>query len=326
MKVLLTGATGFLGNNVLRALVRDSHDVTILVRHVSDPRPTDGLKCEKLFGDLANPKSIASAIGEVDCVIHSAAMIQIGWTKLQTSLKVNVDATKTLAVAARRKGVRMIHVSTVDVFAPSTLESPANENCFEPQKPQCSYVVSKSKAEKAFLDEVNIGLDGVIVNPGFMVGPWDWKPSSGEMMLAVANQPVPFAPAGGCSVVDVRDVVDGILSAIQHGRAGDRYILGGDNMSYLDLWTKMAELSGRKPPRRALPDWLARAAGVVGDIGAKFLRNEPQINSAATAMGQLGHYYDSGKAKKELGYRIGSIDDALADAWDWFVEHGYTKR
>lgn len=323
MKVLLTGATGFLGNNILRALLDEGHTVTVLVRHSSDPRPTDGLAVEKVFADLANPAEVSQAVVDADVLIHSAALIQIGWSKLEQSLKVNFEATQVLAEAARRQQVRMIHVSSVDTLAVGHVDPPADETCFLPSKPQSSYVLSKTKAEQAVLDEISLGLDGVIVNPGFMVGPWDWKPSSGEMMLAIARQFVPFAPAGGCSVVDVRDVAEGVLSAVKHGRTGERYILGGDNMSYLDLWTRMATITGRRPPKRVLPDWLAGLAGKSGDLFGRILKNEPQVNSAATAMGQLFHYYSSAKAERELGYKIGSVESALADAWEWFKSYGY---
>lgn len=323
MKVLLTGATGFLGNNILRALLDEGHAVTVLVRHSSDPRPTDGLEVEKVFADLANPTEVGKAVVDADVLIHSAALIQIGWSKLAQSLLVNVDATRALAESARRQNIRMIHVSTVDTLAVSRVDQPADETCVNPPKPQSSYVVSKTKAEQAVFDEISLGLDAVIVNPGFMVGPWDWRPSSGEMMLAVAKQFVPFAPAGGCTVVDVRDVAEGVLSAVKHGRVGERYILGGENMNYLELWTLMAKIAGSRPPKRVLPDWLAGVAGKSGDLFGRFLKNEPQVNSAATAMGQLFHYYSSAKAQQELGYRIGSVETALSDAWEWFKTYGY---
>jgi dihydroflavonol-4-reductase len=323
MKVLLTGATGFLGNNILRALLDEGHAVTVLVRQSSDPRPTDGLKVEKVFADLANPSEVSRAVIDTDVLIHSAALIQIGWSQLPQSLSVNVEATRILAEAARRQNVRMIHVSTVDTLAVGHVNPPADETCFAPPKPQSSYVVSKTKAEQAVLHEVSHGLDAVVVNPGFMVGPWDWKPSSGEMMLAIAKRFVPFAPAGGCTVVDVRDVAEGVISAMKHGRTGERYILGGENLNYLDLWTMMAKTAGRKPPQRVLPNWLAHVAGKSGDLLGKLKKNEPQVNSAATAMGQLFHFYSSEKAQRELGYQIGSIQTALTDAWEWFKAYGY---
>ena len=325
MKILLTGATGFLGNNLLRALLRDGHEVSVLVRHSSDPRPTDGLDVEKVFANLDDPATLGLVANEADLVIHSAAMIQIGWSKLEASLRVNVESTRVLAEVARRKQIRMIHVSTVDTLAPGTIDRPATEEDREPRKPACSYVVSKTQAEEAFLEEVDKGLDGVIVNPGFMIGPFDWKPSSGEMMMAVAKQSPPFAPAGGCSAADVRDVAEGIVSAIQHARTGERYILGGENVTYFDLWTRMAKVVGSRSPKMKLPNWLAGVAGKFGDVAAKFGK-EPQVNSAATTMGQMFHFYSSDKAKSELGYQIGSIDIALEDAWNWFQEYGYLSR
>jgi dihydroflavonol-4-reductase len=216
----------------------------------------------------------------------------------------------------------MIHVSTVDTLADCTSQ-PVNETQTEPSKPPCSYVVSKREASDAFAAEVAQGLDGVTVLPGFMVGPWDWRPSSGEMMMAIYKNFLLFAPAGGCSVADVRDVAAGIVSAMEHGRAGEKYILGGENLTYLDLWQRMAKIMGRPAPKFVLPDWLAESAGRFGDLASKFLKEETQVNTGATRMGQLHHWVDSSKAKKELGYQTQSIDTALEDAWKWFKAYDY---
>jgi dihydroflavonol-4-reductase len=319
MRILITGATGFLGNNVVRALLRDNHEIAVTLRASSNRSTLDGLNVEPVLVDLNHFSDIGLAVKDADVVIHSAAMIQIGWSKLAASRRVNVEATAGIAEACRRKKVRMIYVSSVDALGAATETEIGDETKLDPPKPACSYVVSKREAESAVILEVAKGLDGVIVNPGFMVGPYDWKPSSGEMMFAIhKNAFLPFAPAGGCSVADVRDVAEGIVSAIEHGQTGNRYILGGQNMSYLELWTRMAEVIGKRPPKRALPEWIAQLAGKAGDFAGKFSKSEPQVNSAATQMGQMFHYYSSEKAKTELGYKIGSVDDALRDAWDWF--------
>lgn len=323
MRIFLTGATGFLGNNLLRLLLEDEHEVTVSVRHSSDLRPLDGLVMEKCEVDLADPTSISQAIYGNDLVIHAAAMIQLGWTKLEQSRRINVGGTQAIAEATRRQGVRMVYVSTVDALASGTADRPATELDFEPAKPSCSYVVSKREAETAFLTEVENGLDGVIVNPGFMVGPWDWKPSSGQMMLAIAKQFVPFAPGGGCSIADVRDVAAGIVAAYDYGKAGERYILGGHNLTYLDLWTRMAKVVGTRAPKAKLPGLVGKVAGMFGDVAGKMFPNEPQVNSAAVQMGSLLHWYSSDKAAKELGYRFGDVDVALEDAWNWFRKYGY---
>lgn len=323
MRILVTGATGFLGNNVVRGLLKQNHEVLVSVRPTSSRATLDGLDVEVIPLDLNNPGDISFALTNVDVVIHAAAKIQIGWTQLEASRIVNVEATRMIAEACRRKNVRLIHVSTVDALGAATETEIGDETKLDPPNPACSYVVSKREAETAVILEVANGLDAVIVNPGFMVGPYDWKPSSGEMMMAIAkNTLVPFAPAGGCSVADVRDVADGIVSAIEHGRTGNRYILGGDNLTYMELWSMMAEVVGKSPPKYKLPNWIAWAAGTSGDLMAKILPVEPQVNSAATKMGQMFHWYSSEKAARELGYQIGSVQDALKDAWDWFKVKG----
>ena len=326
MKVLLTGATGFLGNNLLRLLLEDGHDIVATIRTKSDPRPLQGLGVETILCDLSNPKEVVSVVADAEIVVHCAAMIHIGWTKLEQSRIVNVEATRELAQACRLRGIRMIHVSTVDTLAAGSLERATDENDTEPAKSKCSYVVSKREGEAVFMQQVESGLDGVIVNPGFMVGPWDWKPSSGEMMLTVASAFTPFAPKGGCSCVDVRDTACGIISAMQHARSGEKYILAGHNLTYLELWKQIAKTTNSKPPIANAPNWAATLVGRSADLINSVTRNESIVNSAATAMGSLYNWHSSEKAKEELGYKIGDLETALNDAWEWFKAYGYVKK
>lgn len=325
MRILITGATGFLGNNLVRALLENGHEVTATIRHSSDPRPLTGLDVEKRHVDLSDAAEVNLAVSNADLLIHVAAMIHVGWKKLEESRQVNVHSTSLLAAAARRNNIRMIHVSTVDTLAAAKdVGDVVDESRQEPTKPECAYVVSKREAEQVVLDQVKLGLDGVIVNPGFMVGPWDWKPSSGKMMLTLSKIPILFfTPAGGCSVVDVRDVADGIVSAMTHGRSGERYILAGENMTYLELWRMMANVMNKRPPVKGLSNWLASCVGSVGDLFAKISGRESELNSAALKLGQMFHWYSSQKAEQELGYRIGNVEDALQDAWEWFKKNDY---
>lgn len=327
MRVLLTGATGFLGNNLLRLLLAEGHEVQVTLRAGAGGRALAGLQFDPVPGDLTNVEKLLTETADFDVLIHAAALIQIGWSRLDESRQVNVRATERLAEFCRLKKRRMIHVSTVDTLAHAPDGKPRSETDRDPGKPAISYVVSKREAEQKMLNQIEQGLDGVIIQPGFMLGPWDWKPSSGAMLLAIAGGPTPLAPAGGCSAVDVRDVADGILRAVERGRRGERYILGGENLSYLELWQKMARAVGkRNGPRGKLPNWLAGVAGHVGDLAGKFLRQEPQVNSGATAMGQLQHFYSSEKAIRELGYRVGPLDDALEDEWRFLKEYGYVRK
>ena len=156
--------------------------------------------------------------------------------------------------------------------------------------------------------------------------PWDWKPSSGQMMLLIAHNITLFVPTGGCSAVDVRDVACGIIAAYDYGKTGERYILGGQNISYLDLWRKIKKLVGRPGPLVNVPGFLNSLSGRCGDLIGKVIGNELPLNTAMTTQGAMFNYYTSAKAEKELGYQIGPLDTALEDAWAWFKKYGYTKR
>ena len=326
MKVLVTGATGLVGNNVVRKLLASGFDVSVTVRPTSNMKSLDGLDVRVLKGDLIDKDFLNSLVNNVDAIIHSAALIQIGWSKMDQSLKVNVEASSALAEAAAKNNIRLVYVSTVDTLAKATRYTTRTENDREPAKPQCAYVVSKTKGEKTILEWVGKGLDAVIVHPGFMVGPWDWAPSSGEMMLAIAKNWVPFSPGGGCSVVDVRDVATGIISALKNGKRGERYILGGVNMTYLQLWRLMANTVGKRGPIAPMGWGAAKTIGFFGDVVSKIRGKEGQVNSAALQMGQIFHFYDSKKAIENLDYKIGDVETALQDAWRWFIEYGYAKR
>lgn len=323
MKILLTGVTGFLGNNLARKLIEQGHEIVTTVRPTSDLRPLDGLEIEMVHASLTDSSAMAPVVEDVDLIVHSAAMIHLGHSKRDASFKFNVDSTKILAESARRREIRMIHVSTVDTLPASPDGNPVDESMVGEIKYDCSYVASKRAASDAFGEEVAKGLDGVTVCPGFMLGPNDWKPSSGEMLLFVARTPLFFVAAGGCSAVDVRDVADGIVLAIRHGQSGETYILGGENVTYKELWTRMARVVGCWPPRRKMSNFLAGAAGKVGDLLSKLSSQELALNSAAISMGQMLNWYSSQKAIDELGYSIGDLEIAIEDAWKWFKLHGY---
>ncbi len=175
------------------------------------------------------------------------------------------------------------------------------------------------------LAEVDRGLDAVIVNPAFMLGPWDWKPSSGRMLLAVAEGWGLFPPYGWSSMVDARDVAAGILAAVERGRRGRRYILAGETMSYGDAWKLFAEVTGGAPPLLRPPRPILYVAGLTGDLLGLVTGREPEVNSAAIAMAALAKHYSSRRAEEELGYRTRPFRETVADAWDWFCGHGYAK-
>ncbi len=323
MRMLVTGATGLLGNNLVRMAIERGDQVRAIVRSGSPSVPLDDLPIERSACGLDDQDGLDRAAEGQQIVLHSAGFVRIGWSGLDEARRVNVEGTRRIARAARRAGARLVHISTVNTLALATSTGPADERTPIAGQVPCAYVVSKREAEAAVRDEIAQGLDAVIVHPGFMLGPWDWKPSSGKMLLEVARHRPPFAPAGGCSVVDVRDVARGVLAAAERGRCGEGYILAGVNLSYLALWKRMAKRAGVRGPIAPLLRPVGRGVGAVGDLWARLSGAETDINSAALRMGSQFHYYRSDKAARELDYRFGTVDDAIDAAWTWFVEHGY---
>ncbi|MFH1267637.1 MAG: NAD-dependent epimerase/dehydratase family protein [Planctomycetota bacterium] len=323
---LVTGATGLLGNNVVRMLLDRGQPVRVLARETSDPRPLEGLDLDIVRGDVCDPDSVRRALEGVARVIHSAGYVQIGLSGLDQHRKVNVEGTRHVARAARAAGARLIHVSSCDAVGIGSLEKPADEETPLNKPPRVPYVISKREAEQVVLEEVGRGLDAVIVNPAFMLGPWDWKPSSGRMLLEVGGGRGVLAPRGWFSLCDARDVAGGVLAAIDRGQTGRRYILAGVTMSYLEAWQRFAKASGaRRPWFRAGPVLLI-AAGRSGDLSTRFTGHEPDVNSGAIALAALPKSYSSKRAETELGYRIRPTEETIRDAWAWFLEHGYVRR
>jgi dihydroflavonol-4-reductase len=327
MLTLVTGATGLVGNNVVRLLLERGERVRVLVRSSSGggsgARALENLPVEIHLGDICRAEAVREACRGVQRIVHAAAQVQIGWTGLETQRLANVGGTRNVVAAAATEGARLLYVSTVNALGLGSREHPADEDTLADDFVPCPYVITKREAERAVLDGVAEGLDAVVVNPAFMLGPWDWKPSSGRMMLQVATGWAKLAPPGGNDFCDVRDVAAGILAALDRGTRGRRYILSGEYLSFLDAWRMFARIVGVPPPwftARRPGLWLY---GHAGDLWGKLIGREPELNSAAVEMAKLEHHYSYARAAAELDYRPRSANEAAESAWAWFREHGY---
>ncbi|MCG8584024.1 MAG: NAD-dependent epimerase/dehydratase family protein [Pirellulales bacterium] len=321
--VLITGATGLVGNNVARQLVDGGRQVRVLVRQGFDQRAFDGLNVEVAHGDITDAASVEQACDGVSAVVHSAGYVQIGRTNLDLHRAINVDGTRHVADAALARGIRMIHVSSCDTIHVAAPDKPADESSPHRDGINVPYVISKREAEIEIRERVDNGLDAVIVNPGFMLGPWDWKPSSGVMLLEVARGRGTFAPRGSFSVCDVRDVASAIVAALNPQVTGRQYLLTGETMRYIDAWRMFAEVTGgRKPLCRAGPLML-KIGGWGGDVWGRLSGKEPSMNSGALALAAQPKNYSSALAQRELGYQVRPFRESVEAAWEWFKEYGY---
>ena len=325
MKVFVTGGTGLLGNTILRQLSDSGHESIALVRGQVDEKVFDGINAKTVIGDLASKSVIDEAIKGCDATIHCAAMIHLGWKKLDESMRVNRESTRDIVQSCLDHNVKLIQVGTVNSLAIGSKDQPANEDTpldSAPGQVPCSYVQSKRAANAEVQAGVEKGLRAAIVHPGFMLGPWDWKPSSGRMMKTLKEKWTPFVPRGGCSVCDSRDVAAATIAAIDKGGDdGRQYILAGENWTYRKLWNEMCDRIGAtKPviPAGPLANWIAAR---FGDLSAKVTGNEGDVNSASVKMSTQFHWYDSSRAATELGYHSRGPEESLDACADWLREH-----
>ncbi|MEX2188022.1 MAG: NAD-dependent epimerase/dehydratase family protein [Pirellulales bacterium] len=320
---LVTGATGLVGNNVVRRLLADGGGIRALVRSGQASREFAGLDVEVFAGDVTDPDSVRRACEGVAAVVHAAGFVQLGRTRLDVHRAINVEGTRNVAAAARQAGAKMVHVSSCDALGVRSRNEPADEETEPNGRLRVPYAITKREAELVVLEAVAAGLDATIVNPGFMLGPWDWKPSSGRMLLEVARGRGWVAPRGYFSVCDVRDVADGIAAALERGQTGRRYILAGTTMRYIDAWRLFAEVTAARRPLMAAGPLVAKLAGWTGDAIGKLTGKEPDVNSGAFALAALPKHYTIARAEQELGYRHRPVRESVEDAWRWFQEFGF---
>jgi dihydroflavonol-4-reductase len=334
MKVFLTGGTGLLGNNIARQLSDRGDQVVALVRDQPADEVFAGVNVEFVPGDLSANKAIDQAIERCDAVIHSAALIHIGWERMEESMRANRDGTQGIAQAAHRHGKTLVHIGTVNTLAmpPQRLFGSSSGGSLlladertpitpETMQVPCAYVLSKRAAVDVVQQQIAQGLDARIVHPGFMLGPWDWKPSSGRMMLELGRRAyLPACPTGGCSVCDVRDVAAGTLAALDRGQSGRHYILAGENWTYRRLWHEMARRMGRPAPVLPIGPLIRACAAVYGNLSRSVTGVETDINSAALKMSSQMLWFDSSRARAELGYTNRDLSETLDDAAQWIGE------
>lgn len=325
MKVLVTGATGFLGGWLVRRLVADGHNVRIIRRANSDLEDLAGLKIESVEGDITNAKSLVEASRGMDTVFHLAGLIAYTRAQRAAMEKVNVGGTQNVIDACVKNKVRkLIHLSSVSAIGasfdgrePLTEESPFNLHHLD-----LGYFETKYKAEVLVRDAANSGLvDAVMINPSTIYGPGDAKKGSRGVQLKVARGKFPFYPSGGANVVAVDDVVGCIIAAWNKGRTGERYIVAGENVLIKDLFAMIADEAGAKPPSIYLPNAVIHSVGKVGDFLESIGQKGP-INSENAWTSTLFHWFDASKAKRELGLKPVPAREAIANSVAWIKERG----
>jgi dihydroflavonol-4-reductase len=325
MQTVITGASGLLGGNLAITLLQSGHKVRATRRGQTQVAHLRAFPIEWVDADLAHPEALGQAFRGADAVFHCAAQVSIRKAVTPLMRTTNVEGTRHVLQAARAAGVgRLIHCSTVGAIGLSTDGKPCTEEArwnFAEHGMDDGYVTTKRQSQDLVEAAAADGLDAVIVNPTYMLGPYDIRPSSGKLIVDVARGKAPGYSLGINNFVDVRDVARGMLLAWEKGRRGEKYILGGENLTYKDIMERIAREAGVAPPSRQVPRWLGRLVGLFGDVQERLSNREPLLNSVTMGYAYCTIFqFSSQKAQAELGYRPGPLEPAIRDALRFFRE------
>jgi len=327
MLAFVTGATGFLGSHVARVLAEQGADLRLLVRSTSNLRNLEGLKAETSVGDLRDSTSIQKAMSGCDTVFHVAADYRLWLRDPAEMYRSNVGGTRAILEAARENGVpRLVYTSSVATMGFTSDGHPADEDSPVSLADMIGhYKRSKFMAEQIAMEAGRTGLHVVTVNPTTPVGEQDIKPTpTGRIILDFMKRKFPAYVETGLNLVDVRQCALGHVAALEKGKSGERYILGGENLTLKNILDKLGNITGLPSPKIKLPYVFAFAAGVVDEaITGRMLRREPRATVDTVRMGKKKMFASSDKAERELGWKIVPVEDALRRAVEWFRANGY---
>ena len=327
MLAFVTGATGFVGSHVARALAAQGADLRLLVRSGSDLRNIQELQAERVMGDLRDAVSLKKAVAGCDVVFHVAADYRLWVRDPDEMYRSNVEGTKAILEAARESKVRrVVYTSSVATMGFQSNGHLANEespvslaNMIGP------YKRSKYMAEELAIEAGKSGMDVVVVNPTTPVGERDIKPTpTGRIVVDFLKKKFPAYVDTGLNLVDVAECAQGHIAALEKGRSGERYILGGENLTLKQILDKLADITGLPSPKIKVPYVVALATGVVDQVVTGYIRNrEPRATIDAVRMGRKKMFVSSGKAEHDLGWKTVPVNAALRRAVEWFRANGY---
>jgi len=329
MNVLITGADGLLGSNVVRELLQQNHQVKAFILPGSTSKTLDGLPIEIVEGNILNTAAIEAAVEGCDAIIHAAANTNIWPNRSEIICKVNLEGTKNIVEAGMKAGIkRLVHIGTANSFGFGPLDDPGSEEKpFGAAHYELDYMDSKLDAQRYILQKVkDENLPAVIINPTFMLGPYDSKPSAGAMILAVYHKQVPGFAKGGKNYVAVKDAATAIVNALTKGRVGECYIVGHQNLNYKEAFTTIADVVGVDPPKITFPSSLIRLYGRMGSLYGNITKKAPTVSYTMACISCDEHYFSPQKAIDELGLPQTDIRVAIKEAFDWFEENGYLEN
>ncbi len=323
MRTLVTGATGLIGANLVRRLARDGTRPRVLLPPGVDRRALAGVDVEPVAGDVRDAHSLAKAMVGITRVYHAAGHIRFDDAGRLLLWSINVEGTRQVLQAARSTGVdRLVHVSSSVAVGAGPLCEPATEDSAFPPAGGTPYAESKRASEELAAGDWG-DLEVVIANPTFVVGAYGTGASSAEVVRLIASGVLRAYPPGGTNFVNAEDVADGLVLAMEKGTAGERYLLGGENLTFRAFLAQVAEECGEAPPGLQMPGWAARGLGRAGDVlGRLSSARLGWLNTPFLAGLFEAAYFSSARAERALGYRPRPIRRGIREALRWYQEQG----
>ncbi len=327
MIALVTGPDGLLGSHLVRSLLDRSWSVRVLTQPGSSSPTLGDLPVDRVEGDLLDEgTSLENAVKGCDHVFHCAAITDLR-ADPELTWRVNLDGTRRILDAcASQKVRRLVHTGSASSFQFGSMESPGDETAPFPQAHRgIAYMESKYQAMKEVQARVKDGtLDAVIVAPTFLLGSYDWRPSSGELIRQFIRRGLRFTSPGGRNFAHAADVAMALVSACEKGESGECYLAGGENLSYLQFFSRVASIAGSvEPPRLVLPAPIIRAAGFAGSVYSGIFRRPALLDNQMSRLSLYGTYYSSAKAVRVLGMPQTSIDGAIEASIQSLREYGH---
>lgn len=325
MKILVTGASGFLGTNIVHECLKRKHTVRAFSLPGSETSYIERKGVEPVFGDVADADAVSRAMRGVDAVIHVAGDTSFWKKRFERQRRTNVEGVRAVMDAALAAGVkRVVHTSTVDSLGYNP-EGLADEtwSAYNYGGTGYNYADTKREGERLALSYVAKGLKVVVINPGSMIGPFDHTLQFGRLFMDLRDGKVPAVLPGGAPWAHVGEVARAHVTALTKGRPGERYICGGVNESYRRVFAVIAASVGAKPPRFTMSPWMTVAYGYLMEFLANFTGKPPDLNPGQARYMSVFPKYDSSKAVRELGFKIVPLEEMVADAGAWYAENGF---
>ena len=324
MKVLVTGATGHIGNVLVRSLLDKGYDVTAFVRNKEKLNALDGLSVSFAYGDVRDIESLKMAFKGIDVVFHLAGLIDIGNGNKKQMYEVNVNGTKNVVNACKEMNVKkLIYTSSVHAIPTKPKGEIITETkTFSPDLVKGTYSKTKAEATKYVLEANSKDLEVIITHPSGVIGPYEYITSNlGQLIIDCAHRKMGAYLDGGYNFVDVRDVADGLVSTLEKGKAGECYILAGHYVTIKELMKYVQDITGVPAPKFKIARWFAYATGALSEIYYKIVKQKPLFTSYSVYTTGTNANFSIDKAKKELGYFPRDFKDTMVDTIYWMKEN-----